>query len=37
MISRGEFIDMVCKFINKETVSDPYIGFFETKTIYRVK
>ena len=32
-----EFNKMVDKFINHGSVSNPYIGFFETKTIYKVK
>ncbi len=32
-----EFNNMVDKFIKKEHVDDAYIGFFDTKTIYRVK
>ena len=37
MIEDDKYIEMVNKFINHEHVSDPYIGFFLTKTIYRVK
>lgn len=33
----SEFNNMVDKFIKKEKVINPYIGFFETKTIYKVK
>jgi len=36
-ISDDEFNKMVDKFINKEHIKDDYIGFFNTKTIYRVK
>lgn len=36
-ISDGEFNKMVDKFINHEKVDDAYIGFFNTKTIYKVK
>lgn len=36
-ISDSEFNKMVDKFINHEHIDDAYIGFFETKTIYRVK
>ena len=36
-IEDSEFNKMVDKFINHEQVSSPYIGFFNTKTIYRVK
>ena len=32
-----EFNKMVDKFIRKEKMDDVYIGFFKTKTIYRVK
>ena len=32
-----EFNKMVDNFINREHVDDDYIGFFNTKTIYRVK
>ena len=37
MVTDNEFIRVVEEFINKEKVDNPYIGFFETKTIYRVK
>ncbi len=36
-IKDAEFNKMVDKFINREYVEDTYIGFFDTKTIYRVK
>ena len=36
-IDDAEFNKMVDKFINKEHIEDEYIGFFNTKTIYRVK
>ena len=36
-IDNDEFDKMVLKFINHEHVEDDYIGFFNTKTIYRVK
>lgn len=36
-IENDEFNKMVDKFINHEHVNDAYIGFFETKTIYKVK
>jgi len=36
-ISDDEFNKMVDKFINREHTKDEYIGFFNTKTIYRVK
>ena len=36
-ISDSEFNTMVDKFIKKESINNPYIGFFETKTIYKVK
>ena len=36
-IDDDEFNKMVDKFINHETVADPYVGFFNTKTIYKVK
>lgn len=32
-----EFNNMVDKFINREKMDDVYIGFFETKTVYKVK
>ena len=32
-----EFNKIVDKFINKEKMDNPYIGFFKAKTIYRVK
>ena len=36
-IDNDEFNKMVDKFINHDHVNDAYIGFFETKTIYKVK
>lgn len=36
-ISESEFNKMVDRFIKHEKVKDAYIGFFDTKTIYRVK
>lgn len=36
-ITDQEFNKMVTKFINHNQVENPYIGFFNTKTIYRVK
>ena len=36
-IDDSEFNMMVDKFINREHVDDAYIGFFNTKTIYKVK
>ena len=36
-ISDLEFNKIVDKFINREKMDNPYIGFFKTKTIYRVK
>ena len=36
-ISNNEFNMMVDKYINREHITDEYIGFFNTKTIYRVK
>ena len=36
-IDDSEFNKMVDKFINREHVDDEYIGFFNKKTIYRVK
>ena len=36
-ISDSEFNNMVDRFIKKENVTNPYLGFFETKTIYKVK
>ena len=36
-IDDEEFNLMLDKFINKETIDDEYIGFFNTKTIYKVK
>ena len=36
-IDDGEFNKMVDKFINREHTKDDYVGFFNTKTIYRVK
>ncbi|MBR7042543.1 MAG: hypothetical protein IKI04_03475, partial [Bacilli bacterium] len=37
MISDSEFNKMVDKFINKDKIDDEYIGFFNTKTTYKVK
>ena len=34
-VDYDEFNKMIDKFINKEHISDDYIGFFNTKTIYR--
>ena len=36
-IDDGEFNKVVDKFINREHIKDDYVGFFNTKTIYRVK
>ena len=36
-IDDNKFNMMVDKFINKDNMDDCYIGFFNTKTIYRVK
>lgn len=36
-IDREEFDIMIDKFIKREKVMDTYLGFFETKTIYKVK
>ena len=36
-IDDSEFNKMVDKFINHDKVDNPYIGFFNTKTIYKVK
>ena len=36
-ISDSEFNLMVDKFINKEKIDDCYLGFYNTKTIFRVK
>ena len=36
-IDRNEFNLMVDKFINKESVDNCYLGFFNTKTIFKVK
>ena len=32
-----EFNNIVDKFINKEKMDNVYVGFFNTKTIYKVK
>ena len=37
MIDNDEFNIMVDKFINKDKIDDEYIGFFNTKTTYKVK
>lgn len=37
MIDDSEFNLMVDKFINKDKMDDCYLGFFNTKTIFRVK
>ena len=36
-INDKEFNMMVDKFISREHIDNPYVGFFNTKTIYRVK
>jgi len=36
-INDYEFNKMVDKFINHDKVDDAYIGFFDTKTVYKVK
>lgn len=36
-IEDREFNDMVDKFINRDKIDDCYVGFFNTKTIFRVK
>lgn len=36
-IPSSEFNKMVNKFIKHDQVKDPYVGFFNTKTIYKVK
>jgi len=36
-IADNEFNKMVDKFIKREHISDDYIGFYDTKTVYRVK
>ena len=36
-INNDEFNKMVDKFINHERIDNEYIGFFKTKTIYKVK
>ena len=37
MLDDDAFDSMVDKFINKEKMNETYLGFFNTKTIYRVK
>ena len=37
MISDDEFNLMVDRFINHDRINDTYIGFFDKKTIYKVK
>lgn len=37
LISDDEFEMMVDKFINKDKIDDCYLGFFNTKTIFKVK
>ena len=37
MIDDSVFNDMVDKYIRHENIDDDYIGFFNTKTIYKVK
>ena len=37
MIKDSEFNKMVDRFINKDKIDEEYIGFFNEKTIYRVK
>ena len=36
-IEDSEFNNMVDKFINRDKIDDCYLGFFNTKTIFRVK
>jgi len=37
LIDEFKFNSMVDKFINHEKIDDTYIGFFNQKTIYKVK
>lgn len=37
MVNEDEFNKMVDKFIKREKMDGCYLGFFETKTIYKVK
>ena len=37
LIDDEEFLLMVDKFINKENIDECYLGFFNTKTIFKVK
>ena len=37
LIDNDEFIRMVDKFINRDKMDDCYLGFFNTKTIFKVK
>ena len=37
LVDDNEFNEMVDKFINKERLEDCYLGFFNTKTIFKVK
>ena len=37
LISDDEFEKMIDKFINKDKMDDCYLGFFNTKTIFKVK
>jgi hypothetical protein len=37
MISDSEFNKMVDKYISREKIDNTYIGFFNTKTVYKVK
>ena len=37
MIDDSEYDKMIDKYIKKDKVKDEYIGFFDKKTIYRVK
>ena len=37
LIAESEFLNIIDNFINQTKMADCYLGFYETKTIYRVK
>ena len=37
MIDDNDFLKMVDRFLNREKLSNCYLGFFDKKTIYKVK
>ena len=37
MIPNNDFLNIIDNFTNQKTMDNCYLGFYETKTIYRVK